>query len=242
MIICPGAPKKIKRYLDVYFLLYFILLIFIFCRTKSRITSRSTRQNLMSEYPKGYGGETVYDKECEPVEFFPNAPQFTFDSCSFLAPISLERRMLWNFVCGAAFHYAASPQPFLLYPREVGLKIQLQDKMQYIPIWKFKRIPFLAVCKVWKHYMANFPQSDSYTLMNCTNVLWHTMYLAEEFEDGKETQCLLQSIRAMYVQSMPHMSTTILDQANDLQCQLENIFAHPEQLRCTEMYQILAKD
>ncbi len=202
-------------------------------------------RNLLEEYHQD-GGETIYDDGCEPLFFVANPPQFTFSSCSILDQVSLEHRLLWNWICGAAFNYAAQSQPLVLYPREVGLKIELQDKVVYLPIWKFNRDHFSQLVKKWEHRLLNFSNLGYYGIGNCVNILWHAVILAENNQDFKQIQDLVTSIRNMNLQSpsVPgtiRMPITETELEAQLASSLQILLAHPEQLCKVDIYHILSK-
>ncbi len=126
-----------------------------------------------TEYPQIIGLETIYQSDLILANPIPDC--FCFSSCSSLGNHTFGDRMLWNYICGAAFRAAATSMP-LLFPKEVGLKLILQDeRIVYFPIWKISRENFNRLVMIWERILFHFKRQHVYNInqntLNCARML-----------------------------------------------------------------------
>ncbi len=190
-------------------------------------------------------GEVIYDN-CDPVFAFSTPPHVDFQSVDEKVPF--QNRLLWNYICGRAFNYAAQEANFpsqpLLYPREVGFKLPLDDGLfVYIPIWKFNLDNFKTLCSRWTCKIRNFTPDieDQFGIHNCVSLFHYAQVLAEKPTFSSESfQDLLNNL--------VHGSSPDGGKEPCIESHLEtmkrqallDLLYHPVQLRFIQTYQILS--
>lgn len=225
--------RRLENGIVLWFLFVFLLVIrFIF---KNSLVPR----NLIDEYPK-CGIENAYE-DCDPVFLNDRPRHLCFDSCSVLSPVTLEHRLLWNFICERAFHYAATSQPRDIFPREVGLKLTVGSLTVHIPVWKFRLCNFLKLCQVWTNKLNIDPSLGEYGIINCVSVLGQALLLCEE---RKKPGHLIEKLWHLHILKKPYEAkrtyTKPLNVRQSLQEALLDLLQHPDELRNVQIYEIFA--
>lgn len=227
-----------------FFLFFFVLSLSLPFRSIPR--NLTAPRNLLEDFPMPHkNGEVIYD-DCDPVFAFSTPPHVDFQSVDEKVPY--QNRLLWNYICGRAFNYAAqeanSPSQALLYPREVGFKLPLDDGLfVYIPIWKINLDNFKTLCSRWTCKIRNFTPDieDQFGIHNCVNLFHYAQVLAEKPTFSSESfQDLLNNL--------VHGSSPDGGKEPCIESHLEtmkrqallDLLYHPVQLRFIQTYQILS--